>query len=97
MPAMAVDKCRETAKLYGVMMRASLICNFPEGPALSKAEAVLYDVCPVSSEKAFEDAIRPGVEEGFRTFDRERQRNGEKKACADMDKFIRAIGQFPSR
>ncbi len=95
-PATA-DECRETAKLYGAMMRASLICNFPERPALMKAMSVLHEVCPAPSEEAFKEALRPGVEEGFRIFDRERQRNGKRKACADWDKFIRAISEFPSR
>lgn len=38
--ATASDDCYETAKLYGWMMRASLLCNFPERPALGQLEKV---------------------------------------------------------
>ena len=94
MPARGADQCYETSKLYGAMMRASLFCNFPWQPALDKAVAVLREVCPAPSEEAFKKAMRPGVEEGFRVFERDRQRHGDKKACADWDKFVRAISTY---
>ena len=92
-PTFAADKCTEAAKLYGAMMRASLICNFPERPALANAIAVAHDACPSRSQQALKQAMRPGVEDGFKTFDRARKRDGERKACADWDDFMRLLGK----
>lgn len=94
-PAVAANDCYEAAKLYGAMMRASLLCNFPERPALGKAIALAREECPASSPEAFKEAMGPGVEEGFRTFDRELKRVGKKKACANWDEFIRLLGESP--
>ena len=92
-PAIAAEDCHETAKIYGAMMRASLLCNFPERPAVSKAMAMLHEVCPASSEMEFKQAIRPGIEEGFRIFEQDRKRDGDNMACAEWDKLMRVIGE----
>ena len=48
MPALGDDRCFESAKLYGLLMSASLVCNFPERPSLGKSMAVMRESCPAS-------------------------------------------------
>ena len=89
-PTLAADKCHEATKLYGALMRASLICNFPERPALAKAIAVMRETCgPTPPSRLLGSAI----ENGFKIFERDRQRDGDRRACAHWDKLMSVLGK----
>lgn len=72
-------------------MRASLFCNFTEPPALANSVAVMRDACGPTQPS--DEGLRPAIEDGFKTFERDRQRHGDKRACADWDKFIAVLGK----
>lgn len=68
--------CRKASELYGAFSRASLVCNLANRPAIEKAARVMQEDCPSR------DAAKPGVEAGFKIFDRERSRKGDGPTCA---------------
>ena len=75
-PTLAADKCHEATKLYGAIMRASLICNFPERPALAKVIAVMRETCgPTPPSRK---VLGSGIEDGFQVFEHDRQRDGDR-------------------
>ena len=60
--------------------------------ALSNAIAVLHEEYRADSEQMFKEKIRPGVEDGYKLFDEERQRDGEDVACTSWKEFLGVIG-----
>ena len=79
--------CRKSAEAYGAIMRASIFCNFPSTPAVERSGTLMRESCPSRT------AARPGVEAGFKIFERERTRNGDAQACSSWDGFIKALSQ----
>jgi len=83
------DQCHEAAKRYGAMMMASIVCNFPERPAITKLKSILYEVCQPKSDDNLKELARPGVEEGGQIFYRDQEKYGHQKACSEWDQYIR--------
>ncbi len=83
------DQCYEAAKQYGAMMAASIFCNFPERPALTKQMNILPQVCQAASGDELKELVRPGVEEGSKIFHGDLEKYGQQKACSEWDQFIR--------
>ncbi|ESX21410.1 hypothetical protein X767_19660 [Mesorhizobium sp. LSJC264A00] len=72
-------ECANLWKMYGVFMRASLICNFPESNAVRKTLTLLKKDCPKSTEAQ----ARRYVADGFKEFDKGVASKGHPKACGE--------------
>lgn len=80
--------CPNLWKMYGVFMRASLLCNFPEGRAIQKTLFQIKQQCSRTSESK----ARAYIGDGFRQFDKELKVKGHPRACGDMYTFMDAVG-----
>jgi len=82
-------ECRNLWKMYGLFMRASIACNFPESNAIRKTLKRLKAACPLSTEQE----ARKDVANGFAQFDKELKQEGHSEACGEMYKFMDAVGR----
>lgn len=82
-------ECPNLWKMYGLFMRASLQCNFPESNAIRKTMARIKATCASTSEQT----ARKYVSSGFAEFDKEVKKDGHPKACGSMYTFMDTIGQ----
>lgn len=87
--AASTGDCQSLGKMYGLFMRASLQCNFPESAAIQKTISRLKMVCPNATEKQ----ARAYVASGFAEFDKQLRRDGEAKTCRDAYTFMEAVGR----
>ncbi len=81
-------ECPNLWKMYGLFMRASLVCNFAESNAIRKTLYRLKSVCAHSSEQQ----ARRYMTSGFAEFDKQMKRDGHPKACGEMFTFMDSIG-----
>ncbi|MBZ9889448.1 hypothetical protein LB559_16085 [Mesorhizobium sp. BR1-1-3] len=81
-------ECPNLWKMYGLFMRTSLICNFPESNAMRKTLSVLKKDCPRSTEAQ----ARRYIADGFREFDKEVASKGHPKACGEMFILMDTMG-----
>lgn len=81
-------ECPNLWKMYGLFMRASLICNFPESNAIRKTLGLLKKDCPNSTQAL----ARRYMTDGFREFDKDMSAKGHPKACGDMFTLMDTVG-----
>ncbi|GLQ78493.1 hypothetical protein GCM10007881_20090 [Mesorhizobium huakuii] len=81
-------ECPNLWKMYGLFMRASLICNFPESNAIRKTLSLLKKDCPTSTEAL----ARRYMTDGFRQFDKDAASKGHPKACGETFTFMDSVG-----
>ena len=81
-------ECANLWKMYGLFMRASLICNFPESNAIRKTLSLAKKDCSRSTE-AF---ARKYVAAGFKEFDQLTREKGHPKACGEIFTFMDTVG-----
>jgi len=81
-------ECANLWKMYGLFMRASLICNFPESNAIRKTLGLLKKDCSRSTEAQ----ARRYTADGFREFDKDVANKGHPKACGEMFTFMDSVG-----
>lgn len=83
------QECQNLGKMYGLFMKASVQCNFPESAAIQKTISRLKIVCPSATEAQ----ARAYIASGFAEFERQVRRDGEAKTCRKTYLFMEAVGQ----
>lgn len=79
--------CRKGAVLFGGVLRASIVCNFPQSDGFLKSRSFVEQRCSGLDRTKLQNAIRPGMLK----FDREAKRIGTQSACANWGRFIQSL------